>query len=339
MALSAESIRAPLAAFIAARSGAREVRIARLEPMGGGAVQENWRVEAALDGSPLSLVMRTSSASEGVAESLSRGQEFALLSAAFAAGVAVPEPLWLCEDRGVVGRPFHLMRFVPGIAAGHRLVKESALGDALVERLGEELARIHGIRPPRADLDFLHAPQPSPAADGIRRMRAWLDGYRAPRPALEWALRWLERHAPPCRQLTLVHHDFRTGNYLVHQGALAAILDWEFAEWGDPDEDIGWFCARCWRFGAVAREAGGIGSRKAFYRAYERAAGRRLDPAAIAYWEVMAHARWAYLALQQGERHLSGADPSLELALTARLVPELELEALLLIGERETGRG
>ena len=53
-----------------------------------------------------------------------------------------------------------------------------------------------------------------------------------------------------------------------------------------------------------------------------------VDTQAVAYWEVMAAVRWAILALQQGQRHLSGAQRSLELALTARMVPDMELDAL-----------
>ncbi|MNF12535.1 hypothetical protein D3C80_2140590 [compost metagenome] len=44
----------------------------------------------------------------------------------------------------------------------------------------------------------------------------------------------------------------------------------------------------------------------------------------------MATLRWAVIALQQTQRHLSGEEPSLELALTGRLLPELELEILRL---------
>ncbi len=51
-------------------------------------------------------------------------------------------------------------------------------------------------------------------------------------------------------------------------------------------------------------------------------------PTRLGYWEVMAHVRWAVIALQQAERHASGAQESLELALTAHVVPELELEIL-----------
>ena len=74
-----------------------------------------------------------------------------------------------------------------------------------------------------------------------------------------------------------------------------------------------------------------MGQRGPFYRAYEAASGRVVDQEAVFYWEVMASVRWAVIALQQGQRHLSGQVPSLELALTPRMVPEMELEMLNLI--------
>jgi hypothetical protein len=42
----------------------------------------------------------------------------------------------------------------------------------------------------------------------------------------------------------------------------------------------------------------------------------------------MAHLNWAVIALQQAERHLSGEEASLMLALTGHIVPELEYEIL-----------
>ena len=39
--------------------------------------------------------------------------------------------------------------------------------------------------------------------------------------------------------------------------------------------------------------------------------------------------KWEVLALQQGRRHLSGEQSSLELALTGRMVPEMELDILV----------
>ena len=144
------------------------------------------------------------------------------------------------------------------------------------------------------------------------------------------------RKTPVSDEVVLCHCDYRTGNYLVDEGELSGILDWEFASWSDPLEDIAWFCARCWRFGQLHQEAGGMGSRGAFYKGYERISGKSINTDVIPYWEIMATVRWAIIALQQGHRHTSGEQTSLELALTGRMVPEMELDALMQI---ETVKG
>ena len=45
----------------------------------------------------------------------------------------------------------------------------------------------------------------------------------------------------------------------------------------------------------------------------------------------MAHLRWAIIALQQADRHISGEERSLELALTGRVLPEVELAMIDII--------
>jgi aminoglycoside phosphotransferase (APT) family kinase protein len=329
MALTDENS-AALGKFLAAALGVPRVRLAPPAKLGGGAIQENWALEVESNGARHSLVLRTNSPS-GVAASHDRIAEFALLSAAHRAGVTVPAPVALCTDAAVIGKPFYVMRRVAGTAAGHILVRDDKWrGDrvALAERLGRELARIHTIVPPRADLGFLRAVGDNPARDAVAGYRAWLDHYPQPRPALEWGLRWLDRNAPPKAEIVLCHRDFRTGNYMVDEHGLTGVLDWEFAGWGDPMEDLGWLCAKCWRFGANAREAGGVGAREDFYRGYEAESRRKVDDSAVRYWEAMAHARWAVIALQQGWRHISGAERSLDLALTGRRIAELEHELL-----------
>jgi len=323
-----------LEGFLARATGSRSVSVEEASPLSGGAIQENWLIEARVGDGPWQgrqdLVLRTDAPS-AVAVSLGRAEEFHLLRAARAAGVTVPEPLWLCEDEGVLGKPFYLMRRLPGTAVGRRIVKAGGPGGdraALAQRLGEELAKIHKIVPPRADLGFLEMPEGHPAQHAIGRYRSHLDDLGQPRPALEWGLRWCELNAPPSDEIVLVHQDFRTGNYMVDDHGLTGILDWEFCAWGEPMSDLGWFCAKCWRFGRDELEAGGIAPREDFYRGYERASGRRVDSRSVAYWEVMAHIRWAVIALQQGERHISGGEPSLELALTGRRAAELEYEVL-----------
>ncbi|WP_235829977.1 phosphotransferase family protein [Algihabitans albus] len=326
-----------LEAWMRQAARADAVSLAEARPLSGGAIQENWLLEVDVQGGPFAgrqdLVLRTDAPS-GVAVSHGRAEEFALLRAAIAAGVTVPEPLWLCEDPDILGKTFQVMRKVEGVALGTKVVKDPRLGGdraGLAERLGRELARIHSVLPPHPGLEFLGAAPADPALADVAQLRAYVDALGEPRPVLEWGLRWAELHPPPPpEKLTLVHGDFRTGNYMVDETGLTAILDWEFAAWGDPARDLGWFCAACWRFGRNDLEAGGIAPRAAFYRGYEAESGRRIEAERVAYWEVMAHIRWDVIALQQGQRHLSGAERSLDLALTGRRAAELDLAILRL---------
>jgi aminoglycoside phosphotransferase (APT) family kinase protein len=321
--------RARLAAWLGARLDS-PVAIRAMARMSGGAIQENWSLQLDVGGTATELVLRTDAASV-VAASAGREEEFRVLAHAWRAGVTVPEPIGFCADRGVIGRPFAVARRVEGIADPRRLTRDEALipdRESLGEALGAELARIHAIRPPIADLDFLPLSNGVPAQARIGRYRRWLDALAHPQPAIEWALRRLELHAPAAETVTLVHGDYRTGNLMIDAGRLTSVLDWEFAGWGDPMEDIGWFCARCWRFARPDREGGGLASRAAFYRGYERQAGHTIRETAVPFWEAMATLRWAIIALQQGERYRAEATPTLEPAMTGRLAPQLALDAL-----------
>ena len=337
MTLSSSASQANLARFIADAASASSAQVRGAKLLSGGAIQENWLVETSVMGGPLAgrqaLVLRSDAATT-LDASRTREEEFALLSAAHRAGVTVPEPLFLCLDPAVIGRPFYLMRRAGGTASGHVVVKEARWGgtnEALAERLGRELARIHAIRPPRADLAFLGDAPADPAAAAIADCRRGLDRLDDPRPIVEWGLRWLERHPPGSDGPVLCHRDFRTGNYMVDETGLTAILDWEFAAWGDRHEDLGWFCSKSWRFGQLGREAGGIADRAPLYRGYETESARPVDSERVRWWELMASVRWAIIAVQQGERVLKAGERSLDLALTGRRPAECELEILLMI--------
>lgn len=317
-----------LEVWIARQSGGR-AQVRDLKQLSGGAIQENWRLKLDIEDGDWpgshDLVLRKDAPSN-VAVSHGRPEEFAILRAAFEAGVTVPVPCVLCEDTDVLGTPFFLMHCVTGTAAGHKLAKAEA-NDELAAELGCNLARIHAITD-SPDLAFVEKPLLPPAEATIADYRAHLDALPDRHPAVEWGLQWLESNAPDPVTPVFCHRDYRTGNYMVDDGQLTAVLDWEFAGWNDPMEDIGWLTAKCWRFGANDREVGGIGSLGAFLAAYEAESGRRIDRDQIGYWQVMAHVRWAVIALQQADRFVTGGERNLELALTAHIVPELELEIL-----------
>ena len=329
---------ARVAAWLAARMGAHEVGVTGWSRLSGGAIQSNIALDIDVDGGAWAgaqrLVLR-SDAATAVAASLDRMREFAVLRAAWKAGVRAPEPLFMCEDDTVLGTRFFVMRRLPGVAAGRRIVRDATLvpdRPALAFELGENLARIHAIVPPHPALAGLPAPAANHALAAIAEYRRFLDAMNDGHPAIEWGLRWCELHAPSAGRATLIHRDYRTGNYLVDGGHLTGVLDWEFAGWGDPREDLGWLSARCWRFGAFDREAGGVASVEPFLRGYGAGGGEPPSRDELDYWQVMAHLRWAVIALQQSRRHLVGGERSIELALTGRIVHELEHEIVHLTG-------
>jgi aminoglycoside phosphotransferase (APT) family kinase protein len=303
--------------------------------LAGGAIQDTWRLDLDVADGPQAgrraWVLRADPASR-LPLGLDRPAEFEVLRAVHRAGVRVAEPIAVVgPDASPIGAAYLLVERLEGSAQARRLVRDpnlSRFGEPLAADLARQLAAIHAIRPNGDGLACLPIPALPPARMEVQRLRGLLDRATEPRPALEYVLAWLDRNAPPARALTLVHGDFRTGNFMVDGGRLTGILDWEFARWGDPDEDLGWFTARCWRFGNDDREAGGIAPLAPMLAAYEAASGRGVEPDALAYWQIMAAARWAVIAVLQGDRYRRGGEQRLELALTGLMPPEMEHDAL-----------
>jgi hypothetical protein len=159
-------------------------------------------------------------------------------------------------------------------------------------------------------------------------LRAALDPLGGSYPALDWGLSWLADHCPDRAPYVLTHRDWRTGNLMLREGALEQILDWEFADWSDGYEDIGWLSAPCWCFTRRDRPLGGFGAWGAFAQGYWAQSGEGLDPARLHFWQVLALVRWAIIALRQGQRFRPSQGASLEFGLTAWRLPELCWEIL-----------
>ncbi|WP_159588262.1 phosphotransferase family protein [Hydrogenophaga sp. BPS33] len=334
MDLNDPDVQQRIARFMASQSGRAVPRVALATQLSGGTLQENWRLDLQWpdDGHTGAYVVRTTGVS-GIGGSATRAQEHAVLRSVAAAGVTVATPRAVCTDAQVAGSEFLVTDFVQGTAAPQRILRDAQAfgwGPSLAFRLGQELARLHRVRADAA-LEFLPPPEQGTALGLVAQYRHYLDTLDHAHPTLEWALRWLEAHAPAPQTTVLCHGDFRTGNYLVHEGTLSAVLDWELAHWGQPFADMGWLCTRFWRFGAHDKAVGGLAGRDVLYDGFESEGGTRPSPDAAHYWEVMANVRWAVISLQQAQRHLSGREPSLELALIGRQTCEMELEALDLI--------
>jgi aminoglycoside phosphotransferase (APT) family kinase protein len=334
-AVTGERLQQQLELFLEEKTGVA-VRVDRLRRLAGGASRETWAFEAAIgDAAPRALILRRDPAPSSVDSD--RRVEFHVLRAARAAGVPVPEALWLGDDPAILGGRFFIMEYVEGETLGRRLLREPAYAQArsvMASQLGAILARIHAIATDQPTLRGLPAPadERCPAAGELTRYEQL---YRAlapePHPVLEMALRWLSARVPSSPRTTLVHGDYRIGNVIFGPEGTRVILDWELAHRGDPMEDVGWICVKAWRFGSPA-PVGGIADRAVFHEAYEKACGRRVDAEAARYWEVFGNLKWAVICIAQAKTYLDGAVPSIELASLGRRTAEVEYDLLELIG-------
>ncbi len=258
--------------------------------------------------------------------------EAGLLRAARTAGVPVPGVVAAGSADGLP-QGWLVLERLEGETIPRRILRDEglpAMAPRLTEQTARALAAVHTVDP--ASLHGL------PEADPLRDPLEVLDTLHEVRPVLELGVRWLAHDPPRSEESVVVHGDFRMGNFLVDDGGLRAVLDWELAHLGDPAEDIGWLCARSWRFGGPGR-VGGFGDLDAFLTTYAAASGRTVDVDRVRWWEAYATVKWAVICLLQASTHLSGAARSVELAAIGRRVCESEWDLLDLMGVAPTVPG
>jgi aminoglycoside phosphotransferase (APT) family kinase protein len=297
----------------------REVEISEPVLLAGGASKEAWAVDAGGE----RLIVRRAAATVMHHHTLTLEQEYAVIEAAYEAGVKAPKPYGYLPD--LAGREAFAMARLDGDTIGRRIVRKEELADArerLPVQLADELAKIHSI--PAERLPFL--PEAS-----IGRMVAELDDVGEPHPAIELGLWWLRENRPPARDAVVNHGDYRIGNVVVDPDGLVGVLDWEFVHLDDPVRDMAFGMVRAWRFGAVEKRYGGVGDAAPFVERYNELTGRDVRPEELDYWELAGNVAWAIGCLTQAQRHLSGLDRSVELATLGRLGAEVEYEICQLL--------
>jgi aminoglycoside phosphotransferase (APT) family kinase protein len=288
--------------------------------LAGGASKEAWSVDAGGE----RLLVRRAAATVMHHHTLTLAQEFECLTAAYEAGVKAPRPVAYIDD--LAGREAFVMERLDGETIGRRIVQKEELAgarEALPLQLAEELAKIHAI--PAERLPFL------PEAR-LETMVAELDEVGEPHPAIELGLWWLRENRPePPRPPVVNHGDFRIGNVVVDREGLVGVLDWEFVHLDDPVRDMAFGLVRAWRFGVGDKRLGGVGEVGPYLERYNELTGLDVRPEELDYWEVAGNVAWAVGCLTQAQRHLSGLDRSIELAILGRLGAEVEYEICQLL--------
>ena len=299
--------------------------VENLRRLSGGASRETWSFDLVDgNGDRHAFVLRRDPG--GHTGESARSTEFRVLEAAAAGGVIVPRVRRLLEPDDGLGDGFVMDR-VEGETIPRKILRDEQFAAArplLAAQCGEVAARIHAI-----DTSALPALPVQTAASQVAQYRQVLDTFDEPHPAFELGLRWLDENAPPEPAVpTLVHGDFRNGNFIVGPDGLRAVLDWELAHLGDPVEDLGWLCVKSWRFGVVDRLVGGFGDLRELRDAYESAGGRTFDDATLRWWVTLGTLKWGAICIGQAFTHLTGVVRSVELATLGRRVAETEWDLL-----------
>jgi aminoglycoside phosphotransferase (APT) family kinase protein len=309
------------------------IGVAAVEKLSGGASQETWCFDIVHPEGNVGAILRRAPKGYGAAPSRAAGldAEARLMRLAFDAGLPSPRVLHVLTTEDNLGTGF-IMQRVDGETIARKILREEEFADArlrLAHQLGGVLAGIHSL--PDAQLPELRRMTAAKELDEFER------DYRSlnwPKPVFELALRWLRDNDPgPSTEVTLVHGDFRNGNLVIDRDGVRAVLDWELAHLGDPMEDLGWVCVNSWRFGEIDKPVGGFGSREELFAGYE-AAGRRVDPARVTFWEVMGTLRWGLMCGGMMQRFREGPDHSMERAMIGRRASETEIDLLRLLAPR-----
>ncbi|MFV0294908.1 MAG: phosphotransferase family protein [Hyphomicrobiaceae bacterium] len=157
-----------------------------------------------------------------------------------------PQSLHLCEDKSVIGVPFQLIEYRPGLVVKgddrSHFVGKPAVAGRTGTMLVQTLAAIHAVDPKSVGLDALGKP------DGFidRTIRGWagraarLELRADTKTLVEDVAQWLQRQNVRPGVPTLLHSDFKLDNLIVDPANLqpVAIVDWDMGTRGEPLFDL-----------------------------------------------------------------------------------------------------
>jgi aminoglycoside phosphotransferase (APT) family kinase protein len=303
--MSSEDFIAHLQAAVARHIGAPGT-IHDLQRLTGGANKTTWSFDADVAGERAQFILQLASARAndadnplaGVSPHLTADEDARLMIAAVKAGVPAPRVRAILQPDDGLGGGYVTER-VDGETLATKILRDERFAGAratMAKQCGTILAAIHRI--PVAEVPFLMKLTP---AEHIAAQRRIIEYFGFHLPALELGLKWAEKNVPRNARHSVVHGDFRAGNFIVREDGIRCVLDWEIGQSGDPMQDLGWVCVKTWRFGG-RKPVGGFGTREDLFEAYEKASGQSVDPAHVRFWEAYGSVRWGIGCLSMGLR-------------------------------------
>lgn len=306
-------------------------RVSGVAPLGGGASKEQYRFDLTDEhGATTAYVLRREPP-ESIVET-HRLREYQLMRA-MKGHVPVPDVPWVDAEGQWFGRPSLISCFVGGVtkptgAKGNVSGLGAEYGPTLRKILGDSfvdlLARIHKFDWRNADLSAFDVPEEG-GIGGVLSVINWWDrvweedSYEA-MPVIRLTSQWLRANAPPIDKVTVLHHDFRAGNFLFDEesGVINAVLDWELAHLGDYHEDLAWTLQEGY---GCRDEQGrflvcGLIEKSEFLDRYQQQTGFEIDQRKLDYYGIMNDWKSAIVVLGTGIRCTIGGKSHQDILLS-----------------------
>jgi aminoglycoside phosphotransferase (APT) family kinase protein len=316
---------------------AEDLRVVGLKRISGGSSRETYAfdLEWRENGEPRTRPMIGRRDPTGGLLKSEREREFRVIDTMHRAGLRVPAAIFLELDPSVMDRPFFIMERATGRAStgAFPAAEPDALREKIAHQFVDELVRIQSLDYRALGLDFLG--EPRDLAEPARIQTAhWTEIYHRDRmnehyPLLDAAFAWLAANPVIADRITLVHGDFRSGNYLYDEGGMNAMLDWEMAHIGDPMEDLAWASMRFWSRDQIAA---GLMERESFYRLYEEKSGHPADRKRLHFYQVLGDAKMAVICLTGIRDFVEGRTPDSVMPILKVLMPALMEDIALQLG-------
>ncbi len=319
-----EDLAPRFAAYLAHRMPqASNVEVAGVSRIHGGASRETFRLSATWKEGGRDVARPLVLRRDPVASLIEteRDLEYNAYRAFHPTGLPVPEPLFLETELKWLDRPFFVMEQIVGCAAGSPFNPDPY--GPLAEKIGRQfwthLGRIAAAEP--KDIGF-EMEAVAPGECWKRELDKWEkvidEDELSPQPIARAAIRWLRRNPPPpAQKLSVVHGDYRTGNFLFNEeGDIKAILDWEMCHLGDPLEDIAWAADPLWAFATPDRPGGMIPRAEALHL-WQEASGLKIDPVGLRWWEIFNSLKGLAIWISAGKEYHTGANRDPILALSS----------------------
>lgn len=326
--ISLDQVSTAAAGYLTEKWG-KPVEVTQNEKIFGGASRETYKLTLSVEGDERGVILRRDPPSSLI--DTERELEYAAYERIYPTDIPVPEPLFLEEDPRYLEQPFSIMATIEGSQSD-----VATLSDDQRQLIGNDKWKLLGRLAKKDPIElgfgaFMDIPAPDECAG--RELDYWQGVIEKdeihPQPIAWAALRWLRRNMPPAAQkLSVVHGDYKSGNFLFDNAGITGVLDWEMCHLGDPLEDLAWSLDPLWSFDTPGL-AGRLLPRDEAVRIWEEASGLQVDEPAFRWWRIFVSVKALAIWISSSEDFEKGESKDAILAMAGWVMTDRQNRILL----------